>query len=155
MGRENKVIQVNLTVTISQETVESYAQFLSQCAVHVDTVLQVVVIWVVTPCSPVGGYQRFGWTYCFHLQCSPCKWRQYVPPECQYPPTGLHGDTTGTTTISTLPAVETRKLINTLLKLYRMVTLLGGWWKEIVKELMDIDSYCGRSKQLDTSCYAN
>jgi hypothetical protein len=28
----------------------------------------IVVIWVVTPCDLVGGYERFGGTYCFHLQ---------------------------------------------------------------------------------------
>jgi hypothetical protein len=27
-----------------------------------------LVFWVVTPCRPVGRYQRFGGTYCLHLQ---------------------------------------------------------------------------------------
>jgi hypothetical protein len=26
------------------------------------------VFWVVTPCGLVGGYQRFGGTYCLHHQ---------------------------------------------------------------------------------------
>jgi hypothetical protein len=30
--------------------------------------MTVVVFWVVTPCGPVGRYQRFGETYCRHLQ---------------------------------------------------------------------------------------
>jgi hypothetical protein len=29
--------------------------------------VQHVVLWVVTPCSTVGGYHSFGGTYCFHL----------------------------------------------------------------------------------------
>jgi hypothetical protein len=28
----------------------------------------VVVFWVMTPCSPVGGYQRFDGTYVVHFQ---------------------------------------------------------------------------------------
>jgi hypothetical protein len=28
----------------------------------------IVVVWLLTPCKLVGGYQRFGETYLFHLQ---------------------------------------------------------------------------------------
>jgi hypothetical protein len=38
----------------------------------------IVVFWVVTPCSLVGGYQRLGGTYSFHFQG--IKWL-YVPPK--------------------------------------------------------------------------
>jgi len=30
--------------------------------------LKFVIIWVVTPCSVVAGYQRFGGSCCLHLQ---------------------------------------------------------------------------------------
>jgi uncharacterized membrane protein YqjE len=30
--------------------------------------MTMLVIWVVTPCGLVGRYQRFGQTYCLHLQ---------------------------------------------------------------------------------------
>jgi hypothetical protein len=30
--------------------------------------MSVLVLWVVTPCGLVGRYQRFGGTFCFHLQ---------------------------------------------------------------------------------------
>jgi hypothetical protein len=30
--------------------------------------ISLVVFWVVRPCGPVGGYQRFGGTYRLHLQ---------------------------------------------------------------------------------------
>jgi hypothetical protein len=36
--------------------------------------MSMLVFWVVTPCGPVGKYQRFGETYCLHLQC----FRQYI-----------------------------------------------------------------------------
>jgi hypothetical protein len=29
----------------------------------------VLIFWVATPCRFVGRYQRFGGTYCLHLQC--------------------------------------------------------------------------------------
>jgi hypothetical protein len=28
--------------------------------------MSVAIFWVMTPCGLVGGYQRFGRTYCFH-----------------------------------------------------------------------------------------
>jgi hypothetical protein len=30
--------------------------------------VQIMVFWVVAPCSLVGGFKRFGGTYCLHLQ---------------------------------------------------------------------------------------
>jgi hypothetical protein len=30
--------------------------------------MSLLVFWVVIPCGLVGGYQRFGGTYCYHLQ---------------------------------------------------------------------------------------
>jgi hypothetical protein len=36
--------------------------------VVLEKILQVGVFWVVTPCDAVVGYQRFGETYCLHLQ---------------------------------------------------------------------------------------
>jgi hypothetical protein len=30
--------------------------------------IQIVIFWVVTPCSNMVGYQRFGGPCCFHLQ---------------------------------------------------------------------------------------
>jgi hypothetical protein len=43
---------------------------------------------VMAPCGLIGRYQRFGKTYCLHLQhFSPASWRQYVSPKCLYQPT--------------------------------------------------------------------
>jgi hypothetical protein len=39
-------------------------------------VFQVEVFWVVTPCSVVVGYQRFGGTCCLRLQGDKTVWRQ-------------------------------------------------------------------------------
>jgi hypothetical protein len=33
-----------------------------------ECILSIVVFWVVKPCHPVVGYQRFGGTYCLHFQ---------------------------------------------------------------------------------------
>jgi hypothetical protein len=30
--------------------------------------IPMMVFWAMMPCGPVGGYQRFGGTYCLHLQ---------------------------------------------------------------------------------------
>jgi hypothetical protein len=30
--------------------------------------MSILVLWIVTPCGLVGTYQRFGETYCLHLQ---------------------------------------------------------------------------------------
>jgi hypothetical protein len=38
-----------------------------------------LVFWVATPCVLAAKYQRFGETYCLHLQ--PWRWRQYVSPK--------------------------------------------------------------------------
>jgi hypothetical protein len=40
-----------------------------------------VVIWVVTLCCDVVGYQRFEGPCFLHLQTSPWRWRQYGPPK--------------------------------------------------------------------------
>jgi hypothetical protein len=32
------------------------------------TEIQDLVFWVMTPCSDVIGYRRFGWPFCFYLQ---------------------------------------------------------------------------------------
>jgi len=42
---------------------------------------QIVVLWVVTPCSDVVGYSSFG------------VWKQQIPPKRRYPTTSLHGFT--------------------------------------------------------------
>jgi hypothetical protein len=47
----------------------------------------VLVFWVVTPCGLVGRFQRFGETYCPHLQ-------GWSPPKRWYLPTSPHGVTT-------------------------------------------------------------
>jgi hypothetical protein len=51
-----------------------------------------LVFWVVTQCGLVGRYQRFGGTYCLHLQ--PWRWMQYVSPKRFYRLTSPHGATT-------------------------------------------------------------
>jgi hypothetical protein len=38
-----------------------------QCSL-MPAILQFMIFWFVAPCSVVGGYQRFGKTYCFYLQ---------------------------------------------------------------------------------------
>jgi hypothetical protein len=43
--------------------------------------MSMLLLWVVTPCELVGRYQRFGETYCLHLQGR--KWKQYYPPKLQ------------------------------------------------------------------------
>jgi hypothetical protein len=57
-------------------------------------VLMMLLLWVVTPCRLVGRCQRFGETYCLHLQG--CRWRQYVFPKrwCNTYLTSLQGVTT-------------------------------------------------------------
>jgi len=53
--------------------------------------LQIQVLWVVTPCSVVVGYQHFKGP-------SPWRWRQHGPPK-RYPTTTLHGVTNQKTSI--------------------------------------------------------
>jgi len=55
--------------------------------------IEIDVLWVVTPCSVVVGYQRFGGPWCLRLQGD---WRcwQRGTPKCHYPTTTLHGVTT-------------------------------------------------------------
>jgi hypothetical protein len=55
--------------------------------------VDIVVLGVVTPCSLVGGYQRFGGTYSLHLQG-----------------TILHSATTQKTTVDIFTAVTTSNL---------------------------------------------
>jgi len=46
--------------------------------------IQVVVMWVVTPCNDVVGYRRFGGPCCFHLQvvttCSDVGYQRFGRP---------------------------------------------------------------------------
>jgi hypothetical protein len=74
----------------------------SQVRFEVITELQmsVLVFWVVTPCTLVAGYQRFGLTYCFQLQTWRC--RQYVSPKRWYLPAHPQGVVTQKTNIDTL-----------------------------------------------------
>jgi hypothetical protein len=44
--------------------------------------------WVLAPCRLVGKCQRFGETYCLHLQ--PWRWRQYVSPKRCHIPVNVH-----------------------------------------------------------------
>jgi hypothetical protein len=53
--------------------------------------------WFVTPRGLVGWYQRFGVTYCFHVQ----DLRQYVHPKRWYLPTSPHSVTIQKTNINT------------------------------------------------------
>jgi len=50
------------------------------------SVFQVAVFWVVTPCSHVLGYQRFGGPCCLHLQgevvCNHETTRRHKPEDC-------------------------------------------------------------------------
>jgi hypothetical protein len=50
-----------------------------------------MLFWVVTPCSLVCRYHRFGGTYCIPLQ--PWRWRYYVSSERWNLPTSLHEST--------------------------------------------------------------
>jgi hypothetical protein len=40
-----------------------------RCDVLTAVKTSMLVFCVVTPCGLIGRYQRFGDTYCFHLQC--------------------------------------------------------------------------------------
>jgi hypothetical protein len=67
--------------------------------------LQIVICWVVVPCSILAGCQCFRGTYCF------CYygwwWKQYVPLKCWHTANTLHGTTPGIS-----PSVST-SLLNT------------------------------------------
>jgi hypothetical protein len=54
--------------------------------------MMMIMIWVLTLCRLVGRCQRFGETYCLHLQdhLLPWRWRQYVSPKSCHLPTSLH-----------------------------------------------------------------
>jgi hypothetical protein len=54
------------------------------------------VFWVMTPFRLVGRYQRFGGTYCLHLQ----GWSSFLL-KCWYLPASLHGVTAQKTNIKT------------------------------------------------------
>jgi hypothetical protein len=41
------------------------------------TIFKTSIFWVVTPCSLLAGYQRFGGACCLHLQ-DPNEWAQDV-----------------------------------------------------------------------------
>jgi len=43
-----------------------------------DTLIQVMVFWVVRPCSIVVGYQHFGGPYCCHLQISHQRYTDFM-----------------------------------------------------------------------------
>jgi hypothetical protein len=70
---------------------------------------QVVVVWVVSPCSDVVGYQLFGSPCCLHLHpedgSSPKRW---------YPSTLPHGVTTYITTTLIFIALKTSDLTSEL-----------------------------------------
>jgi len=55
--------------------------------------IQVMVFWVVTPCSYVVGYQRFG-ACSSETLVSPWKWRQQGPPKHRYTSPSLHSTST-------------------------------------------------------------
>jgi hypothetical protein len=67
-----------------------------------------VIFRVVTPCGLVGGYQRFGGTYCLYLQSS--KWTQYVHLKLGYPHSSPYGVTTQNITIGIFTALRTSNL---------------------------------------------
>jgi len=49
--------------------------------------IQIVVFWVVMPCSDVVGYRRFGGPCCLHLHHSSSalgRWRRQGPPKSDY-----------------------------------------------------------------------
>jgi len=50
---------------------------------HIPVVIQVIIFWVMTPCSGMVGYEQ-----------SHERWRQQVPSKCWYPTTTLHSITT-------------------------------------------------------------
>jgi hypothetical protein len=56
-----------------------------------------MVLWVTSPCTLLGGYNRFGGTYLLHLHI--WLWRQYVPPKRWYAYTTLHGIITQNTAL--------------------------------------------------------
>jgi hypothetical protein len=77
--------------------------------------ITMLALCVVTPCERVGIYDRFGGTYCPHLQSwnslQLCRWRQYVPPKRLYIPTRLYDVTTHKTNIEIFTTVRTSNII--------------------------------------------
>jgi hypothetical protein len=60
------------------------------------------VFWVMTLCSVVVGYQRFGGPNCFHLQGKGWSWRQQRPPKHWHSTTTLVRKHLDTGTVTTL-----------------------------------------------------
>jgi hypothetical protein len=61
------------------------------CNMSAVVMFQFEFFWVVTPCSVVGGYQRFRDPYCLHIHPEEV-FRHHGPLKLWYPPT-LHGVT--------------------------------------------------------------
>jgi len=55
--------------------------------------IHVMVFCIMTACSVMVGYGRFGGPCCLHLH-SPWRWKQHASSKRWYPTTTLHGVTT-------------------------------------------------------------
>jgi hypothetical protein len=54
-------------------------------------VINSIIFWDMTPCSPLSFKHRFGGTYRLHLQGLSWRWRRYIPPKRRLKLNGLHG----------------------------------------------------------------
>jgi hypothetical protein len=75
--------------------------------------------WVLAPRRLIGRCQRFGETYCFHLQGwrwrQPWRLRQYISPKRWHLPTSLRGAKTQKNSVIILTAVKISNLTRTIL----------------------------------------
>jgi hypothetical protein len=70
--------------------------------------MMMMIFWVLTPCRLVARCQRFGETYCLHLQG--WRLRQYVSPQRWHLATNIHGAKSHSNNIFILTTVETSNL---------------------------------------------
>jgi hypothetical protein len=98
--------------------------------------IHVEVFWVMTPCSDVVGYKRFGGLCWFQLQGEMnWWWKQEGPPKHWYPTITIHGVTTQKTSTWVTPYLNKHHTIKTYWgsgSIAPHIPDLGTRWKWVV-----------------------